>query len=164
MLVIMGNKYVLPREQWKLKISQNVRPSARKVQLEKIQTKNAFYCSLDQPVDEVVEVSQDSPQSNAIHIAHNIPKGSDISVKLTNPYNVTVHISLNVASDCKVKVEMSQVVNCALHISLNGAKNSMVEATVDNAFNSTVHLRYSALCSIDDEVLISRLKSLREYN
>ena len=31
----------------------------------------------------VVDVTQDSPQSNAIHVAHNIPKNSDIKIKQT---------------------------------------------------------------------------------
>ena len=51
-----------------------------------------------------VDINQDEPQSNAIHIAHNVPTGSDISVVQTRPYNTTVHISLNIASDCKVNI------------------------------------------------------------
>ena len=46
--------------------------------------------------------SQESPQSNAIHIGHNNPVGSDIKIKQTKPYNTSVHISLNVGSGSKV--------------------------------------------------------------
>ena len=48
--------------------------------------------------------SQESPQSNAIHIGHNNPVGSDIKIKQTKPYNPSVHISLNVGSGSKVMV------------------------------------------------------------
>ena len=47
--------------------------------------------------------SQESPQSNAIHIGHNNPVGSDIKIKQTKPYNTSVHISLNVGSGSKVR-------------------------------------------------------------
>ena len=49
-----------------------------------------------------VDINQDEPNSNAIHVAHNIPTGSDITVVQTRPYNTSVHISLNIAKDCKV--------------------------------------------------------------
>ena len=49
--------------------------------------------------------SQESPQSNAIHIGHNNPVGSDIKIKQTKPYNTSVHISLNVGSGSKVRVD-----------------------------------------------------------
>ncbi len=61
--------------------------------------------SLDQPVNEVVVVEQDSPHSNSVHIAHNIPTGSDIFVRQNNPFNTSVHISLNVAENCKVGIK-----------------------------------------------------------
>ena len=50
-----------------------------------------------------VDINQDEPNSNAIHVAHNIPTGSDITVVQTRPYNTSVHISLNIAKDCKVR-------------------------------------------------------------
>ena len=50
----------------------------------------------------LVDINQDEPQSNAIHVAHNIPTGSDIKIVQTRPYNTSVHISLNIAKDCKV--------------------------------------------------------------
>jgi len=59
--------------------------------------------SLDQPVDQKVEVVQDSPHSNSVHVAHNNPVGSDIYVEQTSPYNASVHISLNIARDSKVE-------------------------------------------------------------
>merc|ERR1712242_385980 len=49
----------------------------------------------DQPDGEVVDINQADPQSNAIHVAHNIPKDSDITVVQTNPFNTSVHISMN---------------------------------------------------------------------
>lgn len=98
--------------------------------------------SLDMPQNEKVEVIQDDPHSNAVHIAHNIPTGSDIYVKQTNPYNASVHISLNVAKDCQVRAEMENMVNCALHISLNGASNSQVDASITKCFNSSIHLSF----------------------
>ena len=64
--------------------------------------------SKSEPQNEVVNIEQDSPHSNAIHIAHNIPTGSDITVTQKNPYNSTVHISLNIGKDCKVKVRVVQ--------------------------------------------------------
>merc|ERR1712004_706917 len=75
--------------------------------------------SKEQPQNEVVNIDQDSPHSNAVHIAHNIPTGSDITVKQKNPYNSTVHIALNIAKDCKVKVEINDAVNSILHVSLS---------------------------------------------
>ena len=51
---------------------------------------------------QVVDVNQADPQSNAIHVAHNIPKDSDIKIVQTNPFNTTVHISLNVGTGTKV--------------------------------------------------------------
>ena len=60
--------------------------------------------SKSEPQNEVINIEQDSPHSNAIHIAHNIPTGSDITVTQKNPYNSTVHIALNIGKDCKVKV------------------------------------------------------------
>ncbi len=53
--------------------------------------------SLDQPVDQVVEVVQDSPQSNSVHVAHNNPVGSDIFVnqvgnrKDRNGFSCAIH-------------------------------------------------------------------------
>merc|ERR1712037_638093 len=41
----------------------------------------------DQPDGEVVDINQADPQSNAIHVAHNIPKDSDITVVQSNPFN-----------------------------------------------------------------------------
>ena len=35
--------------------------------------------SADSPMGETVEIDQSDPQSNAIHIAHNIPTGSKVS-------------------------------------------------------------------------------------
>ena len=55
-----------------------------------------------------VDINQDEPQSNAIHIAHNVPMGSDIKIVQTRPYNTTIHISLNIATNCKVKLLMFQ--------------------------------------------------------
>ncbi|XP_059095307.1 uncharacterized protein LOC131890051 isoform X2 [Tigriopus californicus] len=98
--------------------------------------------SVDMPQNEKVEVIQDDPHSNAVHIAHNIPTGSDIYVKQTNPYNASVHISLNVANDCQVRAEMENMVNCALHVSLNGASKSQVDVTISKCFNSSVHLSF----------------------
>lgn len=89
-----------------------------------------------------MNIEQESPHSNAIHVAHNIPTGSDITVTQKNPYNSTVHISLNIAKDCKVKVDMSDAVNSILHVSLNNARMSQVEVTMNNAFNCSVHLRF----------------------
>ena len=51
---------------------------------------------------EISTFSQESPQSNAIHIGHNNPVGSDIKIKQTKPYNTSVHVSLNVGSGSKV--------------------------------------------------------------
>ena len=51
---------------------------------------------------QVVDINQADPQSNAIHVAHNIPKDSDITVVQTNPFNTTVHISMNVGTGSKV--------------------------------------------------------------
>ena len=98
--------------------------------------------SKSEPQNEVINIEQDSPHSNAIHIAHNIPTASDITVTQKNPYNSTVHIALNIGKDCKVKVDMSDAVNSALHVSLNNPRNSQVEVTMNNAFNCSVHLRY----------------------
>ena len=53
---------------------------------------------------QVVDINQADPQSNAIHVAHNIPKDSDITVVQTNPFNTTVHISMNVGTGSKVLV------------------------------------------------------------
>ena len=92
--------------------------------------------------NEVINIEQDSPHSNAIHIAHNIPTGSDITVTQKNPYNSTVHIALNIGKDCKVKVDISDAVNSVLHVSLSNPRNSQVEVTMNNAFNCSVHLRY----------------------
>ena len=39
--------------------------------------------SQEQSVNAVVDISQEEPNSNAIHIAHNIPTGSKITVKQT---------------------------------------------------------------------------------
>ena len=50
----------------------------------------------------MVDINQADPQSNAIHVAHNIPKDSDITVVQTNPFNTTVHISMNVGTGSKV--------------------------------------------------------------
>merc|ERR1712227_746603 len=58
--------------------------------------------SIDQPKNEKVDISQDSPQSNAIHIGNNNSVGSEIKIKQTKPYNTSVHISLNVGSDSRV--------------------------------------------------------------
>ena len=52
----------------------------------------------------MVDINQADPQSNAIHVAHNIPKDSDITVVQTNPFNTTVHISMNVGTGSKVQV------------------------------------------------------------
>ena len=52
----------------------------------------------------LVDINQDEPQSNAIHVAHNIPTGSDIKIVQTRPYNTSIHISLNIAKDCKVSL------------------------------------------------------------
>ena len=60
--------------------------------------------ALSEPQNEVVDIQQENPHSNQIHIAHNIPTGSDITVTQKSPYNATVHISLNIAKECKVKV------------------------------------------------------------
>ena len=60
--------------------------------------------ALEEPQNEVVDIQQENPHSNQIHIAHNIPTGSDITVTQKSPYNATVHISLNIAKECKVKV------------------------------------------------------------
>jgi len=98
--------------------------------------------AVDQAVDEKVDISQDNPQSNAIHIAHNNPKGSDIKVVQTNPFNTTVHISLNVGKDSKVVVMMSNARNLQLHVSFNGMANSECEVDIAKAFNSTVHLSF----------------------
>ena len=54
------------------------------------------------PIYKVFACSQDSPQSNSIHIGHNNPVGSDIKIKQTKPFNTSVHISLNVGKDSKV--------------------------------------------------------------
>ena len=51
---------------------------------------------------QVVDINQADPQSNAIHVAHNIPKDSDITIVQTNPFNTTVHISMNVGTGSKV--------------------------------------------------------------
>ena len=48
-----------------------------------------FESALEQPQGESVEVDQTDPHSNSVHIAHNIPTGSDVSVRMTNPYNVS---------------------------------------------------------------------------
>ena len=49
-----------------------------------------------------MDITQADPNSNTIHIAHNIPKDSDIKVVQTNPFNTTVHISMNVGTGSKV--------------------------------------------------------------
>jgi hypothetical protein len=92
--------------------------------------------------NEVINIEQDSPHSNAIHIAHNIPTASDITVTQKNPYNSTVHIALNIGKDCRVKVDMSDAVNSMLHVSLSNPRNSQVEVTMNNAFNCSVHLSF----------------------
>ena len=56
----------------------------------------------------LVDINQDEPQSNAIHVAHNIPTGSDIKIVQTRPYNTSVHISLNIAKDCKVSLSQNK--------------------------------------------------------
>ena len=86
--------------------------------------------------------SQDSPQSNSIHIGHNNPVGSDIKIKQTKPFNTSVHISLKVGSQSKVMVEMTDAVNLMLHISFNGMTDSEVEVMVDKAYNSSVHVSF----------------------
>jgi hypothetical protein len=96
----------------------------------------------DQPVGEVVNINQADPQSNAIHIAHNVPKDSDIKVVQTNPFNTTVHISLNVGTGSKVTVMMSNARNIQLHVSFNGMGNSECEVELDKIFNSSVHLSF----------------------
>jgi hypothetical protein len=53
-------------------------------------------------LSQVVDINQADPNSNTIHIAHNIPKDSDIKVVQTNPFNTTVHISMNVGTGSKV--------------------------------------------------------------
>ena len=75
--------------------------------------------AVDQAMGEKVDISQEDPQSNTIHIAHNNPKDrweeilwerlsrkcfcfSDIKVVQSNPFNTTIHISLNVGSGSKV--------------------------------------------------------------
>ena len=60
--------------------------------------------------------SQDSPQSNAIHIGHNNPQGSDIKIKQTKPYNTSVHISLNVGSDSKVRTFFFSIHVSSTHV------------------------------------------------
>ena len=90
---------------------------------------------------QVVDINQADPQSNAIHVAHNIPKDSDITVVQTNPFNTTVHISMNVGTGSKVlilprinqlkislqpiqvKVMMTNSRNLQLHVSFNGMGN-----------------------------------------
>merc|ERR1712032_209711 len=94
----------------------------------------------DQPDGEVVDINQADPQSNAIHVAHNIPKDSDITVVQTNPFNTTVHISMNVGTGSKVKVMMTNSRNLQLHVSFNGMGNSECEVELDTIFNSSVHL------------------------
>ena len=37
--------------------------------------------SQSESVDAKVDISQESPNSNTIHVAHNIPKNSDINIK-----------------------------------------------------------------------------------
>ena len=92
-----------------------------------------------------MDINQADPQSNAIHVAHNIPKDSDITIVQTNPFNTTVHISMNVGTGSKVqvystcflilvslklslqpiqvKVMMTNSRNLQLHVSFNGMGN-----------------------------------------
>jgi len=90
----------------------------------------------------VVDVNQADPQSNAIHVAHNIPKDSDIKIVQTNPFNTTVHVSLNVGTGTKVKVMMTNARNVQLHVSFNGMGNSECDVELDTIFNSSVHLSF----------------------
>ena len=39
----------------------------------------------DSPVGQTVNIDQADPQSNAIHVAHNIPTGSKVSIEITTP-------------------------------------------------------------------------------
>ena len=38
----------------------------------------------DSPVGQTVNIDQADPQSNAIHVAHNIPTGSKVSIRITS--------------------------------------------------------------------------------
>ena len=75
--------------------------------------------AVDQALGEKVDIQQEDPNSNTIHIAHNNPKDrwgetqeeiltgqefcfSDIKIVQTNPFNTTIHVSLNVGSGAKV--------------------------------------------------------------
>ena len=60
----------------------------------------------------MVDINQADPQSNAIHVAHNIPKDSDITVVQSNPFNTTVHISMNVGTGSKVWVDLMCFRSC----------------------------------------------------
>jgi len=98
--------------------------------------------AVDQAMGEKVDISQEDPQSNTIHIAHNNPKDSDIKVVQSNPFNTTIHISLNVGSGSKVSVMLTNARNVQLHISFNGMSKSECEVEIMKAFNTTVHLSF----------------------
>merc|ERR550525_1765406 len=97
---------------------------------------------VDQARGEKVDVSQEDPHSNNIHVAHNNPQNSDISIVPSNPFNTTIHVSLNVGMGCKTKVSLSNARNVQLHVSYNGLGNSEAEIEIEKAFNSTVHLSF----------------------
>jgi len=97
---------------------------------------------VDQARDEKVDVTQENPHSNNIHVAHNNPKNSDIKIVQSNPFNTTIHVSLNVGSGCKTKVMMTNARNVQLHISYDGMVNSECEVEIEKAFNTTVHLSF----------------------
>jgi len=97
---------------------------------------------VDQARGEKVDVSQEDPHSNNIHVAHNNPQNSDINIVQTNPFNTTIHVSLNVGSGCKTKVMLTNARNLQLHVSFNGMVNSECEVEIEKAFNSTVHLSF----------------------
>ena len=59
--------------------------------------------SEDQPVDKVVNIVQENPHSNAVHVAHSNARNSDITVEMTMPNNVSVHVSINNANGAKVR-------------------------------------------------------------
>lgn len=96
----------------------------------------------DQARGEKVDVNQEDPHSNNIHVAHNNPQDSDISIVQSNPFNTTIHISLNVGKGCKTKVTITNARNLQLHVSYNGMVNSEAVIEIEKAFNSTVHLAF----------------------
>merc|ERR1712032_480781 len=97
----------------------------------------------DQPDGEVVDINQADPQSNAIHVAHNIPKDSDITVVQTNPFNSSVHLSFQNPKNTPVTLKMKDAELTHVHVSQNVPQRSPMEVEIDGAKTCQIQIAQS---------------------